>query len=1007
MDNNFDLFYIFYRYASENPEEVMIYTTEGNVTYGDALKKVEYYANEITSATGGKSTRILLYLDHGYNIITSILAVIKTGNSYVPVRKEKNFTNLYDISLYCNSNLVITDSVLPEDFRQIHLLDSPPYFSDGVSSAHYRYRPEDEIYVLFTSGSTGRPKGCSITYQNLRYILSNMIEIGAVEKGDVYCFSTPYTFDVSTTEIYSFVYGAKILVFDPSQYECFKVFPKVMAKYGVTHCALSPSSLKNLIDAYDEEQLELFISPLKCVMVAGEAFKKSIFDIWDSRKWKFRLLNLYGPTEATVYATQYEFSHGDLFTDGIPIGTCLQGCSAYIDQPNELGIGEIVLCGDGISAGYINDGIANTEKFIKTNENRCYRTGDLVSQKNGLYYYHGRNDDQVQINGIRVELGEIEHRILAVKEIREAVVLHNDNLLIAFIHLKPDCEKNFYEIEEYIKNTLPRYMHPNIIRFVDKMPLNASNKIDRKRLLSGYLSEKKQSSQKKVQKSTEATVLRLMKECLMDEIDFYDEGLNFFENGADSLDAFRLLTKLEKEYNISLGIDILYLYKTPARISQHIDDQISCNRNIKKEKNTSSEILDLYSKIPLLSEQIKHYLYRTEITLINKYEAIHTQKGYYRSFFEGAVYFHYALPSHYDNSDIKTALVRLLKNEPILYSRLCSENSSLFFEQYDVDESLPLPSVSVEQVTPEFLEFLLMNYLKEVYYARYHNGFLALFIIVKDKHSSYIVGILDHTIADASTVSILKSKLGSVLMNEQLSQGLSYEDYCSCVHKNNSDIAKVLSSPYFQKILMAEYPDRVKFVESLCSEHSYFVRDLQEVGSVNKSIFLSYMMGKMVGSLLPRKHVGIRTLFNLREYDGYSFKETLGDMHVGITFVYEKGMSFDAFFQEAMDSLKVFSEKMFRPSYIIENEKLRTQEERTKLELILDNANLLHINYLGEFDDDELKKLKESIPVLQDSLYSITKAIYVTAVSNHGRFHIFVNKTLEDAKESDSNSTGK
>lgn len=89
MDNNFDLFYIFYRYASENPEEVMIYTTEGNVTYGDALKKVEYYANEITSATGGKSTRILLYLDHGYNIITSILAVIKTGNSYVPVRKEK------------------------------------------------------------------------------------------------------------------------------------------------------------------------------------------------------------------------------------------------------------------------------------------------------------------------------------------------------------------------------------------------------------------------------------------------------------------------------------------------------------------------------------------------------------------------------------------------------------------------------------------------------------------------------------------------------------------------------------------------------------------------------------------------------------------------------------------------------------------------------------------------------------------------------------------------------
>lgn len=1002
MTDNFDLFDIFYKHAVENPEDVMIYTTKERITYGDALKIVEHCANEIISATGSKSTRILLYLDHGYKIITSILAVLKTGNSYVPVRKEEHLSNLYDIASYCNSNLVITDSVLPDNFQQIHLPDNPLCFIDYVSSEHYCYKPEDEVYVLFTSGSTGKPKGCSVTHQNLCYILSNMVEISAVEKGDVYCFSTPYTFDVSATEIYSFMYGAKILVFDPSRYDCFKVFPQIMANYGVTHYALSPSGLKNLIDAYDDVQLETFVSHLKCVMVAGEAFKKSIFDVWESRKWSFRLLNLYGPTEATVYATQHEFHHGDILTDGVPIGTCLQGCSAFIDQPNELGVGELILCGEGVSAGYINDSIANKEKFIQINGMQCYRTGDLVSQKNGLYYYHGRNDDQVQVNGIRVELGEIEHRILAVNEIREAVVLHHDNLLIAFICLKPDCENTFYEIEERVKSILPRYMYPNIFRFVDKMPLNASNKTDRKRLLSEYLSEKKQYTSRKVQKDTEATVLGLMKDCLSDKAVSYDECLNFFENGADSLDSFLLLTKLEKEYNLPLGIDIIYLYKTHTRISQYIDEQISCNDDVCNENSDSLTISDLYSKIPPLSEEVKRYLYRTNVTLIDKYKAIHTQKGYYRSFFEGAICFDYVLPHHYTSSEIKTALIRLFKNEPILYSRLCCENSGLFFEQYDVDESLMLPSISVEQVSSEFLEFILKNYSKEVYYARYHNGFLALFMIVQDKLSSYILGILDHTIADASTVSILKSKLGSVLMNEQLSQGLSYKDYCSRVQKNNRDVSKVLSSPYFQKLLMAEYPDRVGFVENLCPQHSYFVRDVQEGGSIDKSIFLSYIMGQLVGRLLPNKYVGIRTLFNLREYNGYSFKGTLGDMHVGITLVYEKGMAFKRFFQEAIASLNVFSEKMFCPTYIVEDETLGTQEERAKLELMLDNANLLHVNYLGEFNDSELDNCKASIHALQDHLYSITKAIYVTAVSNNGHLHIFVNKTLEDVNVSDS-----
>ncbi|MCJ0565716.1 AMP-binding protein, partial [Enterococcus cecorum] len=187
-------------------------------------------------------------------------------------------------------------------------------------------------------------------------------------------------------------------------------------------------------------------------MLAGETFKKDIFVEWKNNNWNFDLWNMYGPTEATVYATAFKLSKDADYPSSIPIGRVLEDVTYFIDKKDDRGIGELVLGGKGISGGYINNDDENNKKFININNKRYYRTGDLFSEdKHGVLYFHGRNDDQVQLNGIRVELGEIESRILGISEVVEAVVLYNQKKLIAFIQVR-----NNIDLQPKLVEILPR-----------------------------------------------------------------------------------------------------------------------------------------------------------------------------------------------------------------------------------------------------------------------------------------------------------------------------------------------------------------------------------------------------------------------------------------------------------------------------------------------------------------------------------------------------------------------
>ena len=124
------------------------------------------------------------------------------------------------------------------------------------------YDNTSEVYVLFTSGSTGKPKGCSVNYGNLVYILSGLQKICPVSDTSVYMFSTPYNFDVSTSEIYGWINGGKILAIDLTLVENLKNFPQYVRMYHVSHYATSPSVFLNMLNNYSNQELESIASEL-------------------------------------------------------------------------------------------------------------------------------------------------------------------------------------------------------------------------------------------------------------------------------------------------------------------------------------------------------------------------------------------------------------------------------------------------------------------------------------------------------------------------------------------------------------------------------------------------------------------------------------------------------------------------------------------------------------------------------------------------------------------------
>lgn len=486
----------------KNSNKLAIIHRENKITFKELWSRSEHIANYILSACKTKSP-ILIYGNKEIDIITVMVAVLKTGRAYCPIDVTYPQKRLYKIAEITNTELVFnfSDIELSGNFNIVdqYKIDEICLKKDDEISPIYWVKDEDICYILFTSGSTGEPKGVSINKKNLKNFISWFKAMCIIsDSQQIVLNQVSYSFDVSDISIYIYLpMGKTLFNIDRDMLDNAKELFYYLKKSNISVWISTPAFLE--ICSFNESFNSDMLPNLEKFILAGEVLTKKLVKNINNKFKNSILINGYGPTEGTVLLTACKITDKMLNDDKtLPIGKILPDATYKIvgknNEPVKYGNqGELVVISDSISMGYYNNPEQTNKVFFKAEDGRNgYFTGDLVFENNGLIYYVARKDFQIKLNGFRIELDDIANNLNKIEFINNSIVMpvyksERVNYIIAFVTLNEKREETSFKLEIKIKNELknfiPSYMVPKKIKILDSFPLNTNGKIDRKRLM--------------------------------------------------------------------------------------------------------------------------------------------------------------------------------------------------------------------------------------------------------------------------------------------------------------------------------------------------------------------------------------------------------------------------------------------------------------------------------------------------------------------------------------------
>jgi amino acid adenylation domain-containing protein len=389
-------------------------------------------AGQLRAAGVGPGDRVALAMQRSCAVVVAMLAVQRAGAAFVPLDPTQPHERLTLLLKNMDARLLLTTeewrAQLPDGF-QTWCLNTTGEAETDVQGASDLPRPtgEDIAYVLYTSGSTGTPKGVAIPHRGLSNYTAWAND--TYVRGETLAFAlfTPLTFDLTITSIFlPLISGGEVVVYPQSDGPVDFALFDVLEDDSVDIIKLTPSHMRLLKDRSDGPKR------FRQMIVGGEDFPVDLaHDMHRVFGENVLLHNEYGPTEATVGCVHHQFDPKTDFTGSVPIGKPIANTQVVVlnneGQPNPIGVaGELYVSGPGIALGYLNQPDLTAQAFgtdPKTGLPR-YRTGDLVRYgADGVLEYLGRIDQQLKVNGVRIEPGEIEAQLRAHPEISDAVVI--------------------------------------------------------------------------------------------------------------------------------------------------------------------------------------------------------------------------------------------------------------------------------------------------------------------------------------------------------------------------------------------------------------------------------------------------------------------------------------------------------------------------------------------------------------------------------------------------------
>jgi len=454
------------------PETVALFDHRASFTYAELESLASSFASVFSEQYNIRAQDRVMVLTHKTCVVPAVaIGLWKIGAIYMPVDASLPVARLARIVEHAAPALIVGFGQSPRFLGEYADLETLLHRARRYDRPSYDHSPDDTAYVIHTSGTTGTPKGVQISAHNLKSYFRAHNTMLRFDKNSRVLSLAPFHFDVSIEDTFlPLSLGASVYQYNRLPHG--GSIRSILKREQITHLIAVSTLLTMISDDPSSITRESF-PQLEMVMTGAEVCAPSVINLWASRLPDLRVYNVYGPTEVTIVCLGYQIEEAEMArTIPYPIGRPLDGVHTMLLDQSDSEItefdtpGELCIGGDQVMLGYLAQPQETKKRIFTSNGVRFYRSGDQCTKdRNGLFHFVGRKDNEVKLNGRRIDLVEVQSECLATPGVQRAAVglmTGSRGQPVIGVVLVTDAHDLIGVVRARLLSRLPSYMVPSL-----------------------------------------------------------------------------------------------------------------------------------------------------------------------------------------------------------------------------------------------------------------------------------------------------------------------------------------------------------------------------------------------------------------------------------------------------------------------------------------------------------------------------------------------------------------
>ncbi|RRD65212.1 amino acid adenylation domain-containing protein [Comamonadaceae bacterium OH2310_COT-174] len=559
-----------------------------SLSYAELDARTSALAQALVAQGVGPDALVAVALPRSLELLIALVAVLRAGGAYLPLDLQHPSERLARIVQLARPICALAQQAdaarLPAGLPCLPPAAWPtaPAAPDAAQPLPAP-QPQHLAYVIYTSGSTGEPKGVMIEHQAIVNRLEWMRQHYGFDASDRILQKTPATFDVSVWEFFlPLLCGGTLVIAPPEAHRDPAWLARIIRQQRIGTCHFVPSMLAAFLAEPQARGIQM-----RRIFTSGEELPASLRQRLHATLHS-QLHNLYGPTEAAVDVSYWDAGPDD-HAQPVPIGRPVWNTWLYVLdaqlRPLPPGVaGDLYLGGVQLARGYLGREDLTSAAFVPDPHRpgqRIYKSGDLARWRaDGALEYLGRSDQQIKLRGLRIELGEIDATLLRSGMLeRASVIVHTDERgdkkLVAYVQPKAEHSPlNSAALLRCVASQLPDYMVPSTAVALQRWPVTANGKLDRRALPAPDFGRPGQgAAPQPLQTATQRQLAQIFAEVLQQPLAHIGADSDFFSLGGDSLSAVQLLLAVQQHWQRNPGLGGVFAQSSVQGLAALIDDE--------------------------------------------------------------------------------------------------------------------------------------------------------------------------------------------------------------------------------------------------------------------------------------------------------------------------------------------------------------------------------------------------------------------------------------------------